>query len=60
MAALEAVEMAFQGLGGVTALTRWARENPTDFYKLWARRIPNAIDAQHSGGVTLTVTVRDE
>ena len=32
--AYEAIEMAFEGIGGVKALTAWARENPSDFYKV--------------------------
>ena len=28
---------AFEGLGGVPALTRWAEAHPTEFYKLCAR-----------------------
>ncbi len=32
--AYEAIEMAFEGIGGVPALTAWARENQGDFYKI--------------------------
>ena len=39
-AAKEAFSLAFEGLGGVGAFTTWARRNPTDFYKLYARLIP--------------------
>lgn len=39
-AAREAFEMAFEQLGGVDALMSWARVNPTEFYKLYARLIP--------------------
>jgi hypothetical protein len=43
-----AIEMAFQGIGGVPALTEWAKENQSDFYKgVWARILPRdmIIDA---------------
>lgn len=30
---------AFDALGGVPALVRWARANPTDFYKLYAHKL---------------------
>lgn len=38
---------AFDHLGGVPALVHWARESPTDFYKLAARLIPTE---QHISG----------
>lgn len=45
--AREAMELAFQGLGGVPQLTAWAKDNPTEFYKLWGRLIPTEM--KHSG-----------
>jgi len=44
-AAKEAFALAFEGVGGVDALTEWARENLTDFYKLYARLIPVELSA---------------
>jgi hypothetical protein len=38
--AKEAFALAFEGIGGVDKLTEWARENPGDFFKLYARLIP--------------------
>lgn len=49
----EAFDLAFEGIGGVPALTVWAAENPTEFFKLFARRI--TVDQTHSGAVTLVV-----
>jgi len=40
---------AFDKLGGVVELTSWARSNPTEFYKLWSRILPQEIHAEHSG-----------
>lgn len=31
---------AFDDLGGVESLVAWATENPTEFYKLWAKVMP--------------------
>lgn len=31
---------AFDGLGGTPALIRWAKKEPTEFYKLVARLLP--------------------
>lgn len=43
--AKEAFALAFEGVGGVERLTEWARENLTDFYKLYARLIPVELNA---------------
>ena len=43
VAARDAFAAAFDKLGGTEALAKWALENPTDFYKLYARLIP--VDA---------------
>lgn len=46
----EGLELAWQGIGGVEHLTAWARENPSDFYKLLAKLLPR----------DMTITVKDE
>lgn len=46
--AREAFAAAFRGLGGSDGLMRWAEENQTEFYKLYARLIP--VELEH--GVT--------
>ncbi len=38
-----ALTQAFEGLGGVFGLIKWAEDNQTDFYKLWARMMPHEI-----------------
>lgn len=35
-----ALTEAFERLGGVPALQRWAKSEPTEFYKLWAKMLP--------------------
>jgi hypothetical protein len=42
---------AFDGLGGVPALIDWGRTNPTEFYRLWARLLPQDMKAQLSANV---------
>lgn len=39
----EAFDLAFQGIGGVPQLTEWARENMTDFYRIFSKRISTDI-----------------
>ena len=38
--ARENLTTAFDMMGGVPALVRWGRKNPTEFYRMWARLIP--------------------
>lgn len=37
---------AFEMIGGVSRFTLWADQNPSDFYKLYARMLPVAALAQ--------------
>lgn len=44
--AREDLAMAFELMGGVAALVVWGRQNPSDFYRIWAKLIPtNAQEA---------------
>jgi hypothetical protein len=37
----EAIELCFQGLGGVKALQEWAEKNPDTFYgSVWPKLLP--------------------
>ena len=42
----EALQEAFDRLGGVSALTTWAKNEPTEFYKLWAKMLPTEVKAK--------------
>lgn len=40
------IENVFHLLGGIEAMTAWARENPTDFYtKVWVKLLPLQVKA---------------
>jgi hypothetical protein len=39
---LDAMAEAFEAIGGVTRLAMWADSNPTEFYKLMGKTIPQA------------------
>lgn len=58
--AREAMELAFQGIGGVSSLTKWAKDNQTEFYKLFSRLIP--VQTEHTGkdGAPLEIVFRHE
>lgn len=51
----EALRLAFEGIGGVPALTKWALEekNQGEFYKLYTKLLP--IDMKHSGEIVSRV-----
>lgn len=57
-AAHEAIELAFEGVGGVKALIEWGKSNQTDFYRLWSRRIPNAQEVTGKDGEDLSFVVQ--
>lgn len=47
--AKENIQCVFTRLGGTAAMAKWAKANPTDFYKLYARLIP--AESNHDNGV---------
>jgi len=57
------VMKVFKQLGGVKAMTEWAKDNKTEFYKIYAKALPKNIQAPDEGQEVdeeWTVTVRDE
>lgn len=55
--AKEAFALAFEGLGGAPRLQAWAEENPTEFYKLFARLIPTESHVTGAQGQPLGVVI---
>lgn len=51
----EALELAFEGIGGVPALQKWAGDNTTDFYKLWVKMLPTDIKAEIAGTMSVSL-----
>jgi hypothetical protein len=51
----EALHRAFENIGGVEALTEWAKANPGEFFKICARLIPVEICAPNGSGITVVV-----
>lgn len=47
----EALRLAFQGIGGVPELQAWAKDNQTEFYKLWAKMLPLEISGPDGGPI---------
>ena len=54
--AREAFQLAFELVGGAEALAAWAREKPTDFYRLFARLIPLAGASAGEEGLKVEIT----
>lgn len=40
----EAFQAAYKSIGGDKALAQWAKDNPTHFYQLYAKLIPQDIN----------------
>jgi hypothetical protein len=54
----QALEEAFQGLGGVPALIGVGKANPSAFYALWGRLTPTEV--AHTGEIRMPRDVIDE
>lgn len=52
----EALQLAFEGIGGVPALMKWGEANPSAFYPIWVRIAPQEHDIT-SNGQTLEALV---
>ena len=50
----DAVRVVYEDIGGHTAFAAWAKENPTEFYRIAARLIPTEITSQ---GTNINVIV---
>ena len=50
----EAMELAFEGIGGVPALVEWAQDNQTEFYKLFAKLLPVQVEASVDNKLDIT------
>lgn len=52
-----AFEQAFDEMGGAAALVQWGREQPTEFYKLYAKLLPVQVNAdmKHQGSISIVV-----
>lgn len=59
----EMFKLAFRTIGGPRALAKWAKDEPTEFYKLYAKLIPveqriTGKDGESLSGVVLLPAVR--
>lgn len=57
--AKEAFALAFEGIGGVPELTKWARSNKETFYKLYSKLIPVELHGTGKGMVHITISDKE-
>jgi len=55
----DAVRFVYDDIGGNAEFSRWAKQNPTEFYKIAARLIPTEIAAQSGTGLTIVIAPTD-
>ena len=49
----EALQAVYHDRGGNKALLTWATDNPTEFYKLWGRMLPQEVSGPEGGPIEL-------
>lgn len=45
------IAAVFNRMGGTAAMAKWAKANPTDFYKLYARLVPVQLTGEGGGPI---------
>lgn len=53
----DAFKEAFQRMGSADGLYHWAKDNPTEFYRLIARLIPNEVEMSGKDGGPIPCTL---
>lgn len=57
--AKENIAAVFVRLGGTVAMAKWAQENQTQFYSLYAKLIPVEVSGENGGPLVLKLTSAD-
>ena len=52
-----AIETVFTKLGGPDAMAKWAKENQTEFYRLYARLLPHEVTGPEGGPIATSILV---
>ena len=50
----EVLQGVFDDMGGIAAMVEWGKENPTEFYKLYAKMLPTQVEANIDGELIIT------
>lgn len=51
----DAVRVVYEDIGGHAAFATWARENPTEFYRIASRLIPSEVNVKADNSLTVIV-----
>jgi hypothetical protein len=46
----EAFKLAFEGIGGVPAFTKWAKKEQSEFYKIYSKLLPKELEVSGTDG----------
>tara|TARA_R110000751_G_scaffold75952_6_gene152783 strand:- start:99 stop:404 length:306 start_codon:yes stop_codon:yes gene_type:complete len=55
----EALQLAFEGIGGVPALIEFAERRPEEFYKLWVKQLPQEVRASVAFSPELVAQIQE-
>ena len=55
--AREAVLQVFEAIGGVAAFSKWAKENPTEYYKIHSRLLPKEVELSGTDGGPIKTSI---
>ena len=56
----QALEYAFEKIGGQQKLAEWAQSKPELFYPLWSKLLPKDVKVEHSGQVDIMLKTAKE
>jgi hypothetical protein len=48
----------FEQLGGTDHMARWAEENPSQFYNIYAKLLPLQVTGEDGGPIDTSLTIR--
>ena len=49
------IQSVFNKIGGQAAMAKWAKDNPTEFYKIYARLIPQEVVGEGGGPIVVKI-----
>ncbi len=53
--AKENIALVFDRMGGVEGMAKWAKANPTEFYKIYPRLLPIEVGGADGSGITVVI-----
>ena len=53
----EAFRLAFEGIGGVKALIEWAKDEKTEFFKIYSKLLPKELEVSGADGGPIKTSI---